>query len=71
MTEERTPPATAIERRQQLLEAIRRGGGTWDWQRARETYEPRPDPRTVRRDLQQLCKAGSLVRAESGGYEAA
>jgi len=71
MTEERTPPATAIERRQQLLETIRRSGGTWDWQRARETYEPRPDPRTVRRDLQQLYKAGSLVRAESGGYEAA
>lgn len=61
----------ASERRQQLLKAIRRGGGTWDWRRARETYESRPEPKPVRRDLQRLCKDGLLVRVAQGEYQAA
>lgn len=60
----------ASERRQQLLQAIRRGGGTWDWRRARETYDPRPEPKPVRRDLQKLCKDGLLVRVVRGEYQA-
>jgi hypothetical protein len=71
MTDEQTPPASAIQRRQQLLQTIRRSGGTWDWRRARETYQPRPEPKQVRRDLQQLCKDGLLVRVELGEYQAA
>lgn len=61
----------ASERRQRLLKAIRRAGGTWDWRRARETYEPRPEPKPVRRDLQKLCKDGLLVRVAQGEYQAA
>lgn len=59
----------AVARRQQLLEAIREAGGQWDWQRARATYDPRPEPRIARRDLQELCRAGSIVRVETGLYE--
>ncbi|GAA1273694.1 hypothetical protein GCM10009665_71710 [Kitasatospora nipponensis] len=62
-------PTSAIERREQLLQAMRQGGGEWDWQRARETYRVFPDPRTVRRDLEQLRKAGSIQRdRETGKY---
>ncbi|WP_327067209.1 hypothetical protein OG500_15220 [Kitasatospora sp. NBC_01250] len=62
-------PTSAIERRAQLLEAMRLGGGGWDWTRARETYKVYPDPRTVRRDLEQLRKAGSVYRdRETGLY---
>ncbi|GAA2151678.1 hypothetical protein GCM10009760_47340 [Kitasatospora kazusensis] len=59
----------AIERRQRLLEAIRAAGGQWDWQRARETYDVRPEPRVPRRDLQELCRGGYLTRVETGLYE--
>ena len=59
----------AIERRQRLLEAIRAGGGQWTWQRARETYDVRPEPRIPRRDLQELARAGYLTRVETGVYE--
>ncbi|MDH6579429.1 hypothetical protein [Kitasatospora sp. MAP5-34] len=59
----------AIERRQRLLQAIREGGGQWTWQRARETYEVRPEPRIPRRDLQELTRAGYLTRVETGVYE--
>ncbi|MFG3055701.1 hypothetical protein ACGFZP_32800 [Kitasatospora sp. NPDC048239] len=71
MNDDQTPPASAIERRQRLLNIMMREGGTWDWKRARETYLPRPDPRTVRRDLQLLCKARQIFRAENGEYQAA
>ncbi|MFI6449392.1 hypothetical protein [Kitasatospora sp. NPDC050543] len=70
MNDEQTPPRTATERRQRLLDRMRRDGGTWDWRRARETYDPRPDPRTVRRDLQLLYREGQLVRVEHGEFEA-
>ncbi|MEV0536646.1 hypothetical protein [Kitasatospora sp. NPDC050463] len=70
MSDDQTPPASAIERRQRLLDIMREDGGTWDWRRARETYLPRPDPRTVRRDLQLLCKAQHIFRAENGEYQA-
>ncbi|MFC8453482.1 hypothetical protein [Kitasatospora sp. NPDC057223] len=70
MSDDQTPPASAIERRQRLLDIMRKDGGTWDWQRARETYLPRPDPRTVRRDLQLLCKAKQIWRVEHGEYQA-
>ncbi|MER6397138.1 MULTISPECIES: hypothetical protein [unclassified Kitasatospora] len=70
MNDDQTPPASAIERRQRLLDIMRKDGGTWDWHRARETYLPRPDPRTVRRDLQLLAKAKQIFRAEDGGYQA-
>lgn len=69
-----TPPAgesAASARRRRLLEAIRRQGGRWDWRRAWETYEERPEPYVVRRDLQELCKAQQLVRVDTGIYEAA
>ncbi len=62
-------PTSAIERREQLLQAMRQGGDSWDWQRARGTYVEYPDPRTVRRDLEQLRKAGSIYRdRETGRY---
>ncbi|GHH59798.1 hypothetical protein GCM10018781_03650 [Kitasatospora indigofera] len=77
MTDDHTPadvpadaPRSAIERRQQLLETIRRDGGAFDWRRARETYRVYPDPRLVRRDLEQLRKAGLLVRLDTGEYQA-
>lgn len=59
---------SAAERRHCLLAAMRRGGGTWDWRRARETYEPRPEPKSVRRDLQRLCRDGMLTRVQLGVY---
>lgn len=62
---------TVSERRQQLLDNIRRTGGTWDWRRARETYETRIEPHLVRRDLQELCKAGDLARIGLGEYQSA
>jgi hypothetical protein len=65
---EKTP---ASARRERLLAAIRAAGGQWDWRRAWETYEDRPEPYVVRRDLQELCKARHLVRVEQGIYEAA
>jgi hypothetical protein len=64
-------PSAASRRRETLLEAIRSGGGRWDWRRAWEIYEDRPEPYVVRRDLQELCKAQQLVRVESGIYELA
>ncbi|WP_441249238.1 hypothetical protein [Kitasatospora sp. McL0602] len=65
-------PTSAIERRNQLLLAMRQGGGSWDWHRARETYYEQPDPRTVRRDLEQLRKAGTIQRdRETGLYTTA
>ncbi|WP_371480169.1 hypothetical protein [Kitasatospora sp. NBC_00315] len=70
MNNEQTPPGSATERRQRLLATMRRDGGSWDWRRARETYQPRPDPRTVRRDLQLLCREKQLVRVEGGEYQA-
>jgi hypothetical protein len=71
MTDEQTPATTAAERRQRLLETIRRSGGTWGWRRARETYDPRPEPKRVRADLQKLCKEGLLVRIVPDEYRAA
>ncbi|MDH6135681.1 valyl-tRNA synthetase [Kitasatospora sp. MAA4] len=65
-----TPPTSATERRQRLLETMRREGGTWDWRRAQQTYDPMPEQRTVRRDLQQLYKSRQLVRVQLGEYEA-
>lgn len=72
MTDEHTEaPKSANERREQLFQAMRKGGGSWDWTRARETYHEQPDPRTVRRDLEQLRKAVGLFRdRETGLYEA-
>jgi hypothetical protein len=72
MTDEHTEaPKSANERREQLFQAMRKGGGSWDWTRARATYYEQPDPRTVRRDLEQLRKAGRLFRdRETGLYEA-
>ena len=71
MTDQQPPTLSAAARREKLMQAIRRAGGTWDWRRARETYEPRPEPKPVRRDLQRLCKDGLLVRVERGEYQAA
>lgn len=71
MTDQQLPPPKAAERRENLMQAIRRGGGTWDWRRARETYEPRPDPKRVRGDLQKLCKDRLLVRVGLGEYQMA
>ncbi|MDH6116889.1 hypothetical protein ABH930_000308 [Kitasatospora sp. GAS204A] len=71
MSDEQTAPATANERRQRLLATIRRSGGTWDWRRARETYNPRPVPKRVRADLQRLCKDRLLVRIALGEYQLA
>ncbi|MFJ8042124.1 hypothetical protein ACIRBX_16635 [Kitasatospora sp. NPDC096147] len=66
----RTAPTSAIERREQLLQAMRQEGGTWDWVRARASYVVVPDPRTVRRDLEQLRKANSVYRdRETGLYQ--
>jgi hypothetical protein len=68
---ENTPdaPTSAIERRSQLLDAMRQGGGAWDWVRARASYVVEPDPRTVRRDLEQLRKSGEVYRdRETGKY---
>ncbi|MFI5530975.1 hypothetical protein ACIA8O_20790 [Kitasatospora sp. NPDC051853] len=70
---ENTPdaPTSAIERRDQLLQAMRKDGGSWDWVRARASYVVEPDPRTVRRDLEQLRKAGAVYRdRETGTYRA-
>ncbi|TWG00867.1 hypothetical protein FHX73_114747 [Kitasatospora viridis] len=70
---ENTPgaPTSAIERRDQLLRAMREDGGAWDWVRARASYVVQPDPRTVRRDLEQLRKAGAISRdRETGMYQA-
>ncbi|MFB9371335.1 hypothetical protein ACWCYY_01930 [Kitasatospora sp. NPDC001664] len=70
---ENTPaaPTSALERREQLLRAMRADGGSWDWVRARSSYVVEPDPRTVRRDLEQLRKAGSIHRdRETGTYQA-
>lgn len=62
------PITTATARRNRLLATMRRRGGTWDWRRARETYDPRPEPKSVRRDLQRLCKDGLLTRVQLGEY---
>lgn len=64
-------PSAASLRRQSLLEAIRAGGGRWDWHRAAEVYEDGIEPYVVRRDLQDMCKAGDLVRVDRGAYELA
>lgn len=71
MSNEQTPPLKAAVRRERLLQTIRRSGGTWGWRRARETYDPRPDPIRVRRDLQKLQKDGLLVRIVRDEYRAA
>lgn len=68
--EQEVAPSGASVRREALLGAIRSGGGRWDWRRAWETYEDRPEPYVVRRDLQELCKAGNLSRVGRGEYEA-
>ncbi|WP_035803374.1 hypothetical protein [Kitasatospora mediocidica] len=71
MTDQQSTPTTsATERRQKLLQTMRQGGGTWDWRRAQQTYDPMPEQRTVRRDLQQLYKARLIVRVQLGEYEA-
>ncbi|MFJ9448176.1 hypothetical protein ACIRRH_41130 [Kitasatospora sp. NPDC101235] len=65
------PVTPAAERRQQLLAAIQRGGGTWNRQRAWQLYQPRPAEKFVRTDLQHLCRDGQLVRVRLGEYEVA
>jgi hypothetical protein len=63
---------TAHDRKQQLIDAIRKGGGQWDATRAWEAYVVRPEDRkAVRRDLQALCHEGHLVRVAQGVYELA
>ncbi|MFD0405599.1 hypothetical protein [Kitasatospora sp. NPDC127116] len=61
--------APAAERRQHLLATIWRVGGVWTRQRAWELYDPRPDAKFVRRDLQALCTDGHLVRVKIGEYK--
>ncbi|MEU4296362.1 hypothetical protein [Kitasatospora aureofaciens] len=64
------PASAASERRQQLLAAIHRAGGTWNRQRAWQLYQPRPAEKFVRADLQHLCLNGLLVRVRLGDYQA-
>lgn len=69
--EQEVVASAASTRRATLLEAMRTGGGHWDWRRAWETYQDRPEPYVVRRDLQELCKAGQIRRIDRGAYEVA